>query len=285
MPFVKLDTGIVRSTLWVERDLRDVFITALLMAVPHQVETPTPQLETRGLEQTGFVVPPGWYGFVASAGIGIIHQALVNDSEGFVALDKLGKPDVESRTTAFDGRRMVRVDGGFVILNYMLYRDKDHSAADRMRRLRARKKSPVTPNSDALLRNVTQADSREQIAEADKSKSIAPKGAVAIRLPVNFAVTDEIRQWASDERLPSPDDHIGAFRDYWNAMPGAKAKKLDWPATFRNWLRRTVEYRSNGNGELSKAQQRTQRNRGAILNALREHIDNRDGNLSGERKG
>ncbi|WP_424807696.1 hypothetical protein [Rhodococcus sp. 27YEA15] len=28
------------------------------------------------------------------------------------------------------------------------------------------------------------------------------------------------------------------FRDYWIAQPGAKGVKLDWDATWRNWVRR-----------------------------------------------
>lgn len=31
------------------------------------------------------------------------------------------------------------------------------------------------------------------------------------------------------------------FRDYWRAVPGAKGRKLDWDATWRNWLRRAEE--------------------------------------------
>lgn len=27
------------------------------------------------------------------------------------------------------------------------------------------------------------------------------------------------------------------FRDYWIAQPGAKGRKADWPATWRNWVR------------------------------------------------
>lgn len=27
------------------------------------------------------------------------------------------------------------------------------------------------------------------------------------------------------------------FRDYWRSVPGAKGRKLDWPATWRNWVR------------------------------------------------
>lgn len=37
--------------------------------------------------------------------------------------------------------------------------------------------------------------------------------------------------------------HVGtreteAFVDYWRATPGAKGLKLDWLATWRNWMRR-----------------------------------------------
>src|SRR3990167_930952 len=44
MPFVKLDCGILDSTLWFDRDARDVFLTALLMAVPYEVRESTPTI-------------------------------------------------------------------------------------------------------------------------------------------------------------------------------------------------------------------------------------------------
>lgn len=31
------------------------------------------------------------------------------------------------------------------------------------------------------------------------------------------------------------------FRDYWAALPGQKGVKTDWPATWRNWVRRASE--------------------------------------------
>lgn len=40
------------------------------------------------------------------------------------------------------------------------------------------------------------------------------------------------------------------FVDYWRAQPGAKGRKVDWPATWRNWIRRAAEQqttRRNGN--------------------------------------
>ncbi|HHQ4757408.1 hypothetical protein QLG02_18595 [Aeromonas sp. V90_14] len=30
------------------------------------------------------------------------------------------------------------------------------------------------------------------------------------------------------------------FADYWQALPGAKAIKLDWEKTWRNWIRRAA---------------------------------------------
>ena len=36
MAFVKLDTGILKSTLWMEMAQRNVFLTALLMAEPRE---------------------------------------------------------------------------------------------------------------------------------------------------------------------------------------------------------------------------------------------------------
>ena len=36
---------------------------------------------------------------------------------------------------------------------------------------------------------------------------------------------------------------LAKFRDYWTAQPGQKGVKTDWPATWRNWVRRAVEDR------------------------------------------
>lgn len=57
--------------------------------------------------------------------------------------------------------------------------------------------------------------------------------------------------------VDSLDATLGAFRDYWTAIAGAKGVKLDWGATFRNWARRergfTPPPRSNGQKWLQPA--------------------------------
>jgi len=139
MSFVKLDCGILDSTLWADRDAKDLFITALLMAVPYELVDPMEQIEVRSLTKTGFVVPPGWYGLVRAAGSGIVRRHGMEIEAGMTALERLGSPEPDSRTPDFDGRRIVRIDGGYIILNFQKYRDKDHTAADRSKRYRERK--------------------------------------------------------------------------------------------------------------------------------------------------
>ena len=93
MPFVKLDCGILTSTLWMDQVAREVFITALLMAEPAEFDEPIPQIETNTLNFTGWAAPPGWYGFVPAAGVGIIRTAGVNIDAGKAALERLrGRP-------------------------------------------------------------------------------------------------------------------------------------------------------------------------------------------------
>lgn len=138
--YVKLDSGMLDSTVWFDRDVRNVFLTALLMAEPRELTVDTPQLEVTSLERTGWMVPAGWYGIAHAASTGIVARAGLTPEAGLAALAKMGKPEPESRSSAFQGRRLVRVDGGFVVLNYMRYREKDYRAAERMARYRERKR-------------------------------------------------------------------------------------------------------------------------------------------------
>lgn len=176
MSFVKLDTKVLDSTLWFDKPARDVFLTALLMAIPREFETSLQQIQVDKIEPTGFVAPPGWYGYVTASGPGLVHRAIVDPNEGIEALRRLGNPDDATGSQAFEGRRMIRIDGGYAILNYMRYREFDHSAAERMRRLRERRKA-LRRNNRNVRANVTH--SREQIADAEidsKTSSSELKG-------------------------------------------------------------------------------------------------------------
>jgi uncharacterized protein YdaU (DUF1376 family) len=56
------------------------------------------------------------------------------------------------------------------------------------------------------------------------------------------------------------------FRDYWHARAGPQGLKLDWPATWRRWVRTAAERRGNGTGP-----QRSQRG-GSIVEAGRRRL-------------
>lgn len=162
MAFVKLDTGILNSTLWVERECREVFITALLMAEPKEFEHPVEAIEVRSLSHTGWSAPPGWYGFIEAAGVGIVRRAMVDQETGLSALEKLGSIDPESRSKDYDGRRLVRVDGGYLVLNFMKYRDRDHTSAVRSQRYRDRQKAMSRRDDTPSPSDITQAEAEAE---------------------------------------------------------------------------------------------------------------------------
>lgn len=62
--------------------------------------------------------------------------------------------------------------------------------------------------------------------------------ASATRLPADWVPSDDDFDFCAKERADlAPLDVADRFRDYWIAQPGAKGRKLDWSATWRNWVR------------------------------------------------
>lgn len=78
------------------------------------------------------------------------------------------------------------------------------------------------------------------------------------RLPEHFEVTDAMADWVA-ETLPGLNviTETAKFCDYWLAVPGAKGRKLDWEATWRNWMRKASEYARprNGNGPAARSEE------------------------------
>ena len=126
MPFVKLDCRILDKSIWRESaEVCKIWITILAMADAN--------------------------GMVEASIIGISDRARISLPDTESALNKFMGPDPYSTNPENNGRRIERVTGGFQILNYQIYREKDHSTATRQRRHREKLKG-VTP-----LRNVTSA--------------------------------------------------------------------------------------------------------------------------------
>ena len=75
--------------------------------------------------------------------------------------------------------------------------------------------------------------------EKEKEKS-KPKSrdATATRLPSDWKPDEVSLAFCQAERPDLQVESVAArFRDYWTGVPGTKGRKLDWPATWRNWVR------------------------------------------------
>lgn len=57
------------------------------------------------------------------------------------------------------------------------------------------------------------------------------------RIPNDFAITEEMRAWGR-ENCPTVNgtEETVKFINYWQAKSGRDATKLDWEATWRNWM-------------------------------------------------
>src|SRR5207249_5012723 len=103
-------------------------------------------------------------------------------------------------------------------------------------------------SSPAALSEDPRNEEREKIHSARK-KQRALDGA-AHRLPNPYPLSAEFRTDAV--RLGLPEHRVQAvfdeFCDYWHALPGKRAVKLDWRKTWRNRIRTVIERAANGHG-------------------------------------
>ena len=96
--YVKLFGTIIFSSIWMEDHATvRLWITMLAMA-----------------DETGYVK--------ASRG-GLAHTARLTPQEFKVSIDKLESPDLDSQDQDYAGRRVEKVDGGWLVLNYKKYRE------------------------------------------------------------------------------------------------------------------------------------------------------------------
>jgi uncharacterized protein YdaU (DUF1376 family) len=76
---------------------------------------------------------------------------------------------------------------------------------------------PITNNQEPVLKEKTQR---------------------ATRLPNDWRPTDRMLAFCESERPDlNPLEVADTFRDYWVSVAGQKARRTDWEATWRNWVR------------------------------------------------
>lgn len=125
------------------------------------------------------------------------------------------------------------IDNAWNIVQWDKRQFASDSSAARTRAYRDRKRDVVVTshvtNSDALEQNRT-----EQIQNRTE------KAGRGTRLPADWQPSPDDLRWAHDAR-PDVDAkrEVECFRDYWIAKPGKDGVRLDWSATWRNWIRRS----------------------------------------------
>jgi hypothetical protein len=267
VPFVKLDCGLLESSTWLDRPALEVFLTALLLAEPFELPEPTPALGPHEIEPNGWLVPAGWYGLARVAPPLLMERATMGRQDPVEdlqdALTRLCDPDAHSRSSDFGGRRLARVNGGFIVLNYDRYRQRDYTAAERTKRWRDKRRAEAalhrsvtdkTRSVTALSVTVTQAEAEADIQipatdpfpntqrgqvspvaqPAPKLNGKKPKRNTAHFVQADFAVTEEDKTWAR-ENFPTVDLWLetGKFRDH-----EFNAPRSDWRRAWRNWIRK-----------------------------------------------
>jgi len=93
------------------------------------------------------------------------------------------------------------------------------------------------PNATPIATNNHKPITNNQLKEKQQRGS---------RLAQDWVLTNSMDQWAKQER-PDLDVRQVAdqFKDYWVAQAGQKGVKLDWDATWRNWIRNTKTVKPN----------------------------------------
>lgn len=85
---------------------------------------------------------------------------------------------------------------------------------------------------------VTKTSPREEKRREDTVTDVTVNSPRASRLPKDWVLPEDWKTWAEQQR---PDLDIlqtaDGFRDFWVSKAGKDAAKLDWHATWRNWVR------------------------------------------------
>lgn len=123
------------------------------------------------------------------------------------------------------------------------YRAKSDSAR-KANQIRWESKTHLKSDPDQIATN-----NQEPITIVEAPK---PKQSRGTRLPADWKPSDDQIAFCKADRPDlNPVAVADRFRDFWIAQPGAKGVKLDWDATWRNWVRN--EKAGGGNRPVASA--------------------------------
>lgn len=202
---------------------------------------------------------------------GLARRANLSMEETEAGLACFFAPDPYSRTKENEGRRIEQIDGGWLLLNHRKYaamRNADERREYMRKYMRYYRSKSGVDDGDAVNTDVNTREQKlaklappspspSQEKQDQKSRCAHSAKSRAVRLPPDWRPTDDQVEWTGRER-PDVDVavEIEKFRDYWHAKAGKDARKVDWAATWRNWIRnsRGANY-ANGRNSANRGAQ------------------------------
>jgi hypothetical protein len=164
-----------------------------------------------------------------------------NDEDVAAALD-MEPASVQAIREAMQGRVL---EGNLLTSWEKRQRNREDDSAKRTKEWRDRRRT-VTQSDAPDKRRIEEIREEEIREEKSEAPNPSPKnGSGSVHgsrfnleaLPEAWAVFAATLGWDTDriERT------FISFADYWRSTPGAKGRKADWEATWRNWCRRNDE--------------------------------------------
>jgi hypothetical protein len=227
--YTKLYNSIIHSTIWREdKDTRLLWITMLSLSDQH--------------------------GVIEASLPGLADAARLTMLETTKALTKLSSPDEYSRDKDFKGRRIEEIEGGWIVLNYLKYRNKIDEERkrdlNRIRQARWRERNadnanhgrnaksdaiadpdpdpdpdpdlipPLISYSDHDLNHIHMPEQLTYDAPARAEAPLDPLPGLAVR------IFDQDQDKKKTKRIDTSED----FEVFWEAYPEKKAKRKAWRA-------------------------------------------------------
>jgi len=151
---------------------------------------------------------------------------------------RLSEKDLEETKLLFISKKFI--DKHWKLLNWDKRQFVSDSSTERVARHRKKKKQ--ASNADETLQE-RPSNAIDTDTDSDKKQN---KRKLGSRLAQDWVLLKSWGEWAQQER-PELDVRKVAdqFKDYWIAQPGQKGTKLDWEATWRNWVRNTKAPKPN----------------------------------------
>jgi uncharacterized protein YdaU (DUF1376 family) len=122
---------------------------------------------------------------------------------------------------------------------------------------KGRHSTPVDPGSEPVDDRLQPDGNLPTPTPIPRDKSLGGDAKRGRRLPSDFVVPDEWRQWAIDDQGMSradADRQTALFVDHWAPKAGKDGTKTDWFGTWRNWCRRAPQFERVG-GQASKGRE------------------------------